>query len=627
MPNLSVSATNLTADAALNLTKGSGLASGGHFADSLLALLGNTGASSHSDPASDDAQDRQVEPADKKRTPSPVAAAVDAPLEPRRDADPAPARDTSSSDDSAVRDDTSSKPAVLTSRAPRRAQGKEDHQVSASDRASLPAKLKANDSTKTDDTDETATDDPLQSRLRSQLDAISQLLAALVQAISAAGQPVPVDVNATGDATAVVTDPSALAAAATSSATAGLVPGAADLTLETFSDPIPGAPVSTPVAASQLAVLKDMQAIVQQLQQLLQPADAAASAASVSDTAANQPAPDLQALLDKLTADLGDFVQAKQQTEAQPTVGVADATSSAFQLDALKQTVTDVVSQFKGRLQQLHQQNEAAFAAARAAFAAQLGDATTPADTNANANNTAATAPLPAPSKDAAETPVVAPLVSNITIAPVAPTPVAVAGITVQSDNAQNGSSNNNQGGQQQSMPQAVASVATPNSSASTAGAGATSFARVLSQTAPTERTSIPEQVTFHVKSAVSDGSSRIHIQLDPAELGKLDIRLHVGADGKTGVTVIADNQDTLNLLQKDAQGLARALSDAGLKADAGSLSFNLRGEQNPGQNQGNSQAAMNYQKSQPDEEDPLTLNPITRSYSVNLSEGLDIKI
>lgn len=135
------------------------------------------------------------------------------------------------------------------------------------------------------------------------------------------------------------------------------------------------------------------------------------------------------------------------------------------------------------------------------------------------------------------------------------------------------------------------------------------------------------EQVAFQVKTALADGSSKISIRLDPAELGKLDIKLNVGADGKTGVVITADHRSTLDLLQRDAQGLMRALADAGLQADSSSLSFNLRGGQQDGQQHERAQVAQHYQKAQPEDESDLAANVLTRSYVVNLASGLDIKI
>lgn len=89
----------------------------------------------------------------------------------------------------------------------------------------------------------------------------------------------------------------------------------------------------------------------------------------------------------------------------------------------------------------------------------------------------------------------------------------------------------------------------------------------------------VRDQVNVQIARAVSEGRDRINIQLRPEQLGRLEIRLDVGHDGRVTATVTADNRDTLELLRNDAQGLERALRDAGLNADGGNLNFNLRGE------------------------------------------------
>jgi flagellar hook-length control protein FliK len=86
------------------------------------------------------------------------------------------------------------------------------------------------------------------------------------------------------------------------------------------------------------------------------------------------------------------------------------------------------------------------------------------------------------------------------------------------------------------------------------------------------------QQVAVHLNRAVVEGEDRLRIQLRPAELGRIDVQLHI-ADGRVSAHITADNASTLDLLQKDARGLEKALQDAGLQTDSGSLSFNLRDE------------------------------------------------
>ena len=87
------------------------------------------------------------------------------------------------------------------------------------------------------------------------------------------------------------------------------------------------------------------------------------------------------------------------------------------------------------------------------------------------------------------------------------------------------------------------------------------------------------EQVAVHVARAAADGDSNIRIQLQPGDLGTVDVRLHLGADGRVTAAIAADRQETLDLLQRDAAGLERALQDAGLRPTDTSLSFSLRGD------------------------------------------------
>lgn len=147
------------------------------------------------------------------------------------------------------------------------------------------------------------------------------------------------------------------------------------------------------------------------------------------------------------------------------------------------------------------------------------------------------------------------------------------------------------------------------------------SFARVLQSARP-----VIDQIVFHIKTAPLTGNSRIHVQLHPAELGRVEIKMDVDADGKTGITVTADNKNTLDLLQRDRSGLERALADAGLKADSGDLNFNLRGEQQQGQDQNSFKGPLPYVQLPQEEPQPIE-QLLTVNHTVDLALGLDIKI
>ncbi len=111
---------------------------------------------------------------------------------------------------------------------------------------------------------------------------------------------------------------------------------------------------------------------------------------------------------------------------------------------------------------------------------------------------------------------------------------------------------------------------------------GSYDFASQLSAARETKggATGLPkviEQVSVQLHKAVKDGKTEMTLNLKPAELGRVEVKLIFG-EGKsvTGV-VIAETQASLNMLQKDADGLVRALQDAGLNADMASMEFSLK--------------------------------------------------
>ena len=94
-------------------------------------------------------------------------------------------------------------------------------------------------------------------------------------------------------------------------------------------------------------------------------------------------------------------------------------------------------------------------------------------------------------------------------------------------------------------------------------------------QTLPTPAT---EQVKVKLVKAAHGGLDKIKIQLNPSELGKVEVRLEFGSDGGVRGTVIVDKPETMDLLQRDAKQLERALQDAGFKTGGDSLDFQMRG-------------------------------------------------
>ncbi len=93
---------------------------------------------------------------------------------------------------------------------------------------------------------------------------------------------------------------------------------------------------------------------------------------------------------------------------------------------------------------------------------------------------------------------------------------------------------------------------------------------------ASTQAGSPAEQVSKQITSAVREGADKIKIQLNPAELGRVDIKLELGHDGRILAVIAADNQESLDLLQQDSKTLEKALQDAGFETSDDSLNFSL---------------------------------------------------
>ena len=123
-------------------------------------------------------------------------------------------------------------------------------------------------------------------------------------------------------------------------------------------------------------------------------------------------------------------------------------------------------------------------------------------------------------------------------------------------------------------------------------------------------------------------GSNEFAIRLDPPELGRIDVQLKVDKDGRITSHLIADRKDTLDLLQRDASGLQRALQDAGLKTSDSGLQFSLRDQSadtNSQQQSGGQQRGQVLVK-----DDTGTVSEVTpAAYSryISQSGGVDIRV
>lgn len=155
-------------------------------------------------------------------------------------------------------------------------------------------------------------------------------------------------------------------------------------------------------------------------------------------------------------------------------------------------------------------------------------------------------------------------------------------------------------------------------------------FVKVMQQATPTPHTHhvpVQDQVLVNIKNAVSDGLSQIKIQLQPEELGRVEVHITTASDGKTGISITADNRQTLAMLQNEARALQDALRDIGLKTDAGSLNFNLRDSQQDARNFSRQQQGGYTQVNGIEETEEPAFSTAGALYRLSLQQGLDIRV
>lgn len=76
-------------------------------------------------------------------------------------------------------------------------------------------------------------------------------------------------------------------------------------------------------------------------------------------------------------------------------------------------------------------------------------------------------------------------------------------------------------------------------------------------------------------KNASESGDKVLRLQMDPPELGRVEVHMSIDKNKALKATVIAEKPETHLMLQRDAQLLERALQDSGIDSDGG-LSFEL---------------------------------------------------
>ena len=128
-------------------------------------------------------------------------------------------------------------------------------------------------------------------------------------------------------------------------------------------------------------------------------------------------------------------------------------------------------------------------------------------------------------------------------------------------------------------------------------------------------------QMAFEIARHVDHGSSQFQIRLDPADLGRVDVKLAVDSTGAISAHLSAERPETLDLLRRDAGALNQALTQAGLDGSKTNLQFSL--SQNPFTRQDNNPQAQGQPASQAGSAgDNSAATPIPVAPAISLYRG-----
>ncbi|MET1754371.1 flagellar hook-length control protein FliK [Novosphingobium sp. RD2P27] len=135
----------------------------------------------------------------------------------------------------------------------------------------------------------------------------------------------------------------------------------------------------------------------------------------------------------------------------------------------------------------------------------------------------------------------------------------------------------------------------------------------------------VAQEMGLEIARRVSMGSDELVIRLDPAELGRINIRMTMNEQGQLRAVVAADAPGVLEAIRADIPELSRALEQAGVRTDSQSFRFD-RGSGNDSGNQWQQRYQQQQAGTRSDDssglggsEDPTTYRPMATNGRINM--------
>lgn len=93
----------------------------------------------------------------------------------------------------------------------------------------------------------------------------------------------------------------------------------------------------------------------------------------------------------------------------------------------------------------------------------------------------------------------------------------------------------------------------------------------------------VGRDIGLEIAKRVSAGGEELVIRLNPAELGRINIRMSMNEHGQLRAIVAADAASVVDAIRNDVPELSRALEQAGIRTDGQSFRFDRGGNGDPG--------------------------------------------
>lgn len=146
-----------------------------------------------------------------------------------------------------------------------------------------------------------------------------------------------------------------------------------------------------------------------------------------------------------------------------------------------------------------------------------------------------------------------------------------------------------------------------------------------------TQPSQVPSSaIAMQMNKNIQKGVSNFEIRLDPAQLGRVDVKMEISTDGRLTAHMVVESPETLDLLRKDANALEKALTNAGLEMDDEGMTFSLSEDNQQTASQeaetdGSHTSASTSDQDASAEDDALTTAPTY--YFANNASGVDIRV